>query len=65
MYTSIQKFMQFQLTINVTAAFIALVGSFTYQESPIAAIQLLWINLIQDALASLGKGSICIFSLSF
>lgn len=52
-YTSIQKFMQFQLTINVSAAFIALVGSFTYQESPIAAIQLLWINLIQDALASL------------
>jgi len=56
-YASIQKFLQFQLTVNIAAVVTALVGAFTYQQSPLAAIQLLWINLLMDALASLALAS--------
>ena len=56
-YASIQKFLQFQLTVNIAAVVTALVGSFTYAKSPLAAIQLLWVNLIMDALASLALAS--------
>lgn len=57
MYASIQKFLQFQLTVNIAAVVTALVGSFAYAKSPLAAIQLLWVNLIMDALASLALAS--------
>jgi len=56
-YASIQKFLQFQLTVNIAAVVTALVGAFAYQQSPLAAIQLLWVNLIMDALASLALAS--------
>lgn len=56
-YASIQKFLQFQLTVNISAVITALVGAFTYQISPLAAIQLLWVNLLMDSLASLALAS--------
>ena len=56
-YASIQKFLQFQLTVNIAAVITALVGAFVYQQSPLAAIQLLWVNLIMDSLASLALAS--------
>jgi Ca2+ transporting ATPase len=56
-YASIQKFLQFQLTVNISAVATALVGSFAYQTSPLAAIQLLWVNLLMDSLASLALAS--------
>mmetsp|Transcript_27761 Transcript_27761/g.67561 ORF Transcript_27761/g.67561 Transcript_27761/m.67561 type:complete len:1164 (+) Transcript_27761:242-3733(+) len=56
-YASIQKFLQFQLTVNIAAVVTALVGSFYVQKSPLAAIQLLWVNLLMDALASLALAS--------
>jgi Ca2+ transporting ATPase len=56
-YSSIQKFLQFQLTVNISAVITALVGSFYEQTSPLAAIQLLWVNLLMDALASLALAS--------
>jgi len=56
-YASIQKFLQFQLTVNISAVTTALVGSFAYAKSPLAAIQLLWVNLLMDALASLALAS--------
>lgn len=56
-YASIQKFLQFQLTVNISAVCTALVGSFYRQTSPLAAIQLLWVNLLMDALASLALAS--------
>lgn len=56
-YASIQKFLQFQLTVNFVAVTTALVGSFSYQISPLAAIQLLWVNLLMDSLASLALAS--------
>jgi Ca2+ transporting ATPase len=52
-YDSIQKFLQFQLTVNIAAIVCAVVGAVAYQESPIAAVQMLWVNLIMDSLASL------------
>ena len=52
-FESICKFLQFQLTVNIAAIVCAVVGAFRYQESPIAAVQMLWINLIMDSLASL------------
>lgn len=56
-YASIQKFLQFQLTVNISAVITALVGAFAYQRSPLAAIQLLWVNLLMDSLASLALAS--------
>jgi len=56
-YSAIQKFIQFQLTVNISAVVAALVGAFVYQQSPLAAIQLLWVNLIMDSLASLALAS--------
>lgn len=52
-YDNIRKFLQFQLTANLVALFTAFVGAVVLQESPLAAIQLLWINLIMDSFASL------------
>lgn len=56
-YASIQKFLQFQLTVNIAAVVTALVGSFAFAISPLAAIQMLWVNLIMDSLASLALAS--------
>jgi len=56
-YCSIQKFLQFQLTVNIAAVVTALTGAFAYQKSPLAAIQLLWVNLLMDSLASLALAS--------
>jgi Ca2+ transporting ATPase len=56
-YASIQKFLQFQLTVNIAAVITALTGAFAYQTSPLAAIQLLWVNLLMDSLASLALAS--------
>ena len=56
-YASIQKFLQFQLTVNISAVITAIVGACAYQTSPLAAIQLLWVNLLMDSLASLALAS--------
>ena len=53
MFDSVCKFLQFQLTVNIVAVCVAAVGAFALQESPLTAVQLLWVNLIMDALASL------------
>lgn len=52
-HDSIAKFLQFQLTVNVVAIIIAVVGAFAFEKSPLTAVQLLWVNLIMDAFASL------------
>merc|ERR1719486_1153212 len=52
-YDSISKFIQFQLTVNVVAIFLAVLGALLYDDSPLSAVQMLWINLIMDSLASL------------
>ena len=52
-YDNIQKFIQFQLTVNVVAVVCAIVGAITIQQSPLTATQMLWVNLIMDTMASL------------
>jgi calcium-translocating P-type ATPase len=52
-FESISKFVQFQVTVNIVAIITAVVGAFTIQESPLTAVQMLWVNLIMDTLASL------------
>ena len=56
-YASLQKFLQFQLTVNISAVTTAIVGACAHQYSPLAAIQLLWVNLLMDSLASLALAS--------
>ena len=52
-YDSISKFLQFQLTVNVVAVVLTIIAAFTIGDSPLRAIQLLWVNLIMDTFASL------------
>ena len=52
-YRSIQKFITFQLTANVSAILVAFLGPFLGFELPLTMIQLLWMNLIMDTLAAL------------
>lgn len=52
-YASITKFLQFQLTANIVAVATACVGALVLRESPLSAVQMLWVNLIMDSLASL------------
>jgi Ca2+ transporting ATPase len=52
-YCSIRKFLQFQLTCNVVALIVSIIGALTVEDSPLSAVQMLWVNLIMDALAAL------------
>jgi len=52
-YDSIRKFLSFQLTVNIVAVFSTFVGAILLRQAIITAVQMLWINLIMDTLASL------------
>jgi len=52
-YDSISKFLQFQLTVNVVAVVVAFIGACSTGDSPLKAVQMLWVNLIMDTFASL------------
>lgn len=52
-YDNVRKFLQFQLTVNVVAMFIVFFGSVFLKDSPLTAVQMLWVNLIMDTLAAL------------
>uniref|UniRef100_A0A6B0VFM2 Calcium-transporting ATPase n=1 Tax=Ixodes ricinus TaxID=34613 RepID=A0A6B0VFM2_IXORI len=52
-YDSIAKFLQFQLTVNTVAVIVAFTGACAIRDSPLKAVQMLWVNLIMDTLASL------------
>ncbi|GAB4838302.1 Calcium-transporting ATPase 10, plasma membrane-type [Ancistrocladus abbreviatus] len=52
-YANIQKFIQFQLTVNVAALIINVVAAFSSGDVPLNAVQLLWVNLIMDTLGAL------------
>jgi Ca2+-transporting ATPase len=53
LYDNIQRFIQFQLTINVSALTIAFLGPFFGVEPPFTILQLLWINVIMDTFAAI------------
>lgn len=52
-YDCIRKFLQFQLTCNVVAVFMTLLGGVILKDSPLNPVQMLWVNLIMDSFASL------------
>lgn len=58
LYRNIQKFLLFQLTINVTACLIVLLGSLLGAESPLTITQMLWVNLIMDTFAAAALASL-------
>jgi Ca2+-transporting ATPase len=53
LYENIQRFVQFQLTINVSALVIAFLGPFLNIRPPFTVLQLLWINVIMDTFAAI------------
>jgi len=52
-FKSIRKFVTYQLTVNMTALFLSIVGSFIGVTTPITIIQMLWLNMIMDTFAGL------------
>ena len=58
LYRNIQRFLLFQLTVNVTACFLVLCGAFMGTESPLTVTQMLWINLIMDTFAAMALASL-------
>lgn len=58
LYKNIQRFIVFQLTINLVALFIVLLGSLVGTELPLTVTQMLWVNLIMDTFAALALASI-------
>ncbi len=59
LYKNIQRFVTFQLTINLAALLIVLIGAFLGTgELPLTVTQILWINIIMDTLAALGLSTI-------
>ncbi|MDD2961917.1 MAG: calcium-translocating P-type ATPase, PMCA-type [Muribaculaceae bacterium] len=58
LYQNIQRFILFQLTVNVVACLIVVIGAFSSQESPITVTQMLWVNLIMDTFAALALASL-------
>ena len=58
LYKNIQRFIMFQMTINVVACLIVLIGAFTGTESPLNVTQMLWVNLIMDTFAAIALASL-------
>lgn len=58
LYQNIQRFLLFQLTVNVSACFIVLVGAFMGMESPLTVTQMLWVNLIMDTFGAMALASL-------
>lgn len=58
LYKNIQRFLLFQLTVNVAACLLVLVGSFMGTESPLTVTQMLWVNLIMDTFGAMALASL-------
>lgn len=58
LYQNIQRFLLFQLTVNVAACFIVLIGAFMGTESPLTVTQMLWVNLIMDTFGAMALASL-------
>lgn len=58
LYRNIQRFIVFQMTINVVACLIVLLGAVLGTESPLTVTQMLWVNLIMDTFAALALASL-------
>lgn len=58
LYQNIQRFVLFQLVVNVVACLIVVIGAFTGTQSPLTVTQMLWVNLIMDTFAALAFASL-------
>jgi Ca2+-transporting ATPase len=58
LYRNIQRFILFQMTVNVVACLIVLVGAFFDTQSPLTVTQMLWVNLIMDTFAAMALASL-------
>ncbi len=58
LYRNIQRFLLFQLVVNVVACVIVLSGAFMGTESPLTVTQMLWVNLIMDTFAAMALASL-------
>lgn len=58
LYQNIQRFLLFQLTVNVAACLIVLIGAFVGTKSPLTVTQMLWVNLIMDTFGAIALASL-------
>lgn len=58
LFQNLQRFILFQLTVNVVACLVVLAGAFMGTESPLTVTQMLWVNLIMDTFASMALASL-------
>ena len=58
LYNNIQRFILFQMTVNVAACLVVLAGAFMGKESPLTVTQMLWVNLIMDTFAAMALASL-------
>ncbi len=58
LYQNIQRFLLFQLTVNVSACLIVLAGAFMGTQSPLTVTQMLWVNLIMDTFGAMALASL-------
>ncbi|KAL7719656.1 Calcium-transporting ATPase [Entamoeba marina] len=56
-FDNIRKFIQFQLTVNIVALTLCVIGAICQMGSPLNAMQMLWVNLIMDTMAALALGT--------
>lgn len=58
LYQNIQRFILFQMTVNVAACFVVLCSAFMSMDSPLTVTQMLWVNLIMDTFAAMALASL-------
>ena len=58
LYLNIQRFVVFQLTVNVIACVVVTLGSFLGKQAPLSVTQMLWVNLVMDTFAALAMASL-------
>ncbi len=58
LYQNIQRFILFQLTINIVACLVVTIGALTGSQPPLTVTQMLWVNLIMDSFAALALASL-------
>jgi magnesium-transporting ATPase (P-type) len=56
-YQNVTRFLQFQMTVNLSCILVVFIGVFFYSELPMSSAQLLWINLIMDVIAAIALGT--------
>ena len=58
LYRNIQRFVLFQLTINLAAILVCFVGALVGTEMPLTVVQILWVNIIMDTFAAMARASL-------